>query len=201
MSTQLLESLVRMTRAIYGAAACSIMRHDRATGELVFEAVAGEGEATLIGRRIPAGTGLAGWALASEEPIAVSDVVQDPRFAREFAESTGYIPSRLAVYPLLHGEEVLGVLSLLDADGGGRIGLADMATLGMIAMHAADLLALVLAGRTPDAERGGEASAPRLAGIGAALDELEPGARAAAEAMLDGLEKFLRSAGGRELSP
>ena len=81
-SQALLQGIVELARAVFAAKACSIMSHDPAARELVFEAVAGEGAGTLVGRRIPATTGLAGWSLASEEPIAISDVGSDPRFAR-----------------------------------------------------------------------------------------------------------------------
>jgi len=111
----MLQSIVALVLAVFGAKACSIMRFDEKSRELVFEAVAGEGEDTLVGRRIPASTGIAGWSLASEEPISIDDVLSHPRFDREVAEQTGYVPTKLTVFPLLYGEESLGVLSVLDA--------------------------------------------------------------------------------------
>jgi GAF domain-containing protein len=138
----LLQSIVELVRTVYGAKACSIMRHDAVADELVFEAVAGEGHDTLVGRRIPR-TGVAGWVLAAEEPIAIADVVSDPRFDRAIAESTGYLPTALTVFPLLHDERTLGVLNVLDQGATETIGLADMAALGRFAQHAAQALAMV----------------------------------------------------------
>jgi GAF domain-containing protein len=138
----LLQSIVALVRTVYGARACSIMRHDAEADELVFEAVSGEGEDTLVGRRIPR-TGVAGWVLAAEEPIAIADVISDPRFDRSIAESTGYVPTALTVFPLLHDERALGVLNVLDQGAASTIGLADMDALGRFAQHAAQALALV----------------------------------------------------------
>jgi GAF domain-containing protein len=183
----LLQSIVEMTRAVFAARACSIMRHDEASRELVFEAVAGEGADTLVGRRIPAGTGLAGWSLASEEPIAIADVRQDPRFARDVAESTGYVPTRLTVYPLLADERSLGVLNVLDQGGGKMVGLADMNVLGRIAAHAAAVLAVVEAAR--QAPQAGGA----LAGLERALASAEPSRREAGLNALAALERLLRA--------
>ena len=56
------------------------------TEELVFEAVVGEGEDTLLGTRFPAGTGIAGWVLATRTPLVIEDVQNDPRFASDVAE-------------------------------------------------------------------------------------------------------------------
>jgi GAF domain-containing protein len=51
----------------------------------------------------------------SGQPIAVSDVQADPRFARDVAESTAYVPRAILAAPLMGGSgDVLGVLSVLD---------------------------------------------------------------------------------------
>ena len=191
---ELLQSIVELTRSVFDAKACSIMRFDQSTDELVFEAVAGEGAGTLVGRRIPSRTGIAGWSLAFEEPIAIADVTHDPRFARDVAEQTGYVPRKLAVYPLLHREQSLGVLNVLDQGASVQSGLADMALLGRFATHAAMTLAAVEATRRGQAllaegGLGGEA----LARIARALDSAEGARHDAAVALLDALETLLRS--------
>jgi signal transduction protein with GAF and PtsI domain len=170
------------------------MRHDAPARELVFEAVAGEGAGTLVGRRIPESTGIAGWSLASEEPISIDDVLTHPRFDREVAEQTGYIPTKLTVYPLLHGEHSLGVLSLLDAGATASFGLAGMESLSHFAAHGALVLAAVGAARELDArshDQGGPASP--LAALEQALTMLEGERHEAALAMIAALGALLRS--------
>lgn len=183
----LLQSIVELTRSLFGARACSIMSYDPGSRELIFEAVAGEGADTLVGRRISARTGLAGWALASEEPIAVSDVRHDPRFAREVAEETGYVPTAITVYPLLHDEGSLGVLNVLDQSASERVGLADMEALGRIATHTAAVLALV------QGARGAEPGQDEFTRLRARLSAARPGQRAAAADALDALRRLLES--------
>jgi signal transduction protein with GAF and PtsI domain len=163
------------------------MRHDEPARELVFEAVSGEGAGQLVGRRIPANAGLAGWSLASEEPIAVADAVNDPRFARDVAESTGYVPARLTVYPLLSSERSLGVLSVLDQAASETVGIADMNVLALIAAQAAVVLALVQEAReaaVPDGE---------LVAVERALRAADPPRRAAALAAIAALERLLNA--------
>jgi GAF domain-containing protein len=150
--------------------------------------VAGEGAGTLVGRRIPSRTGLAGWSLASEEPIAVADVQRDPRFARDVAEGTGYVPTAITVYPLLAQERSLGVLSVLDQGTGGRVGLADMNVLAQIAAHAASVLWLVQSARAAQAP-----DAAPLAALNERLAAAAPERRAAAEAVLAALERLLQT--------
>ncbi len=110
----LLAAIVEVARSIFGAKASSILLLDAETEELVFEAVVGEGEDTLLGTRFPAGTGIAGWVLATRTPLVIEDVHNDPRWSRDVAEETGYVPKGLMAAPLLHEEGALGVLSVLD---------------------------------------------------------------------------------------
>ena len=91
---ELLRSVVEVARAIFGARASSILLFDEASDELVFAAVAGAGEQSLVGRRMPSDTGIAGWVLSSRTPLVLEDVSNDPRFARDVAEKTGYVPER-----------------------------------------------------------------------------------------------------------
>ena len=156
---RLLQSIVELSRSVFGARACSIMSHDASARELVFEAVAGEGADTLVGRRLPATTGLAGWSLASEELISVADVRKDPRFARDVAESTGYVPSAITVVPLLSREQAIGVLSLLDQGASSSVGIAEMGVLGTLADHAAAILQLVLDARLQPEDESSDALA------------------------------------------
>ena len=64
----LLQSIVEVARAIFSAKASSVLLLDESTDALVFEAVAGEGADTLVGKRLPSDTGAArapsNWSLA-----------------------------------------------------------------------------------------------------------------------------------------
>jgi GAF domain-containing protein len=182
----LLRSLVEVARAIFAARASSVLLLDEATNELVFEAVVGEGEESLLGHRFPAGTGVAGWVLATQTPLVIEDVGRDPRFAKDVAEGTGYVPQGLMAVPLLHEERALGVLEVLDRKS--KFTLEEMELLGLFAAQAA--IALDLLHRTREAEKAlaGNGRLAVVARVAAALDtrDDEAGARllAALEAIL-----------------
>ena len=97
----LLRSIVDVARAIFRARAASVFLLDGEADELVFEAVSGEGEESLIGRRFPSSTGIAGWVLVTGQSLVLDDVSADPRFASQAAESTGYIPKAIMAVPLV----------------------------------------------------------------------------------------------------
>ena len=137
----LLQSIVEVARAIFGARASSVFLFDEPSDELVFEAVAGEGAGELIGQRFPSSTGIAGWVLVTRQPLVVEELESDPRFAREAAESTGFVPKGLMAVPLLHEDEALGVLEVLDRPAKAAFSLAEMELLGLFANEAAIALA------------------------------------------------------------
>jgi GAF domain-containing protein len=182
----LLQSIVEVARAIFGARAASIMLLDEQTGELVFEAVTGEGEDTLVGRRIPGGTGLAGWVAESGQPVVIEDVGADPRFAVEQAQRTGYVPKGLMAAPLLREDRVLGVLNVLDRPERRRFSVAEMELLSLFADQAAVALDLLLHARRVE---------QLISGLG---DELDGVARLAAT--LERLDGERRAAGIRLLA-
>ena len=167
----LLQSIVDVARAIFGAKASSVFLFDEEAEELVFEAVAGEGEGELVGTRLPASTGIAGWVLVTRQPLVIDDLANDPRFARGAAEQTGYVPNAMMAVPLLYDEDVLGVLSVLDPPAGTRFGIAEMDLLGLFAGQAAIALDLLQrARRAHDILADDRSTAAVVARVAAALD-------------------------------
>lgn len=190
---ELLQSIVEVARAIFGARASSVFLHDDETDELVFEAVAGEGAGELVGQRFPSSTGIAGWVLVTRQPLVVDELDKDPRFAREAAESTGFVPKGLMAAPLLHEDRALGVLEVLDRPQQSAFSLAEMELLGLFANEAAialDLLQRAREARSVLETEGGESEA--VARFVELLADAEPERKEAALQLLDAVEKLLR---------
>ena len=193
----LLSSIVGVARAIFSARASSIMLLDDRTGELVFEAVAGEGSGHLVGTRFPASQGIAGWVVLSDQPLVVEDVAGDPRFAREVAERTGYVPHGLMAVPLHGADRPIGVLQVLDRPQRAAFSLREMELLGLFADQAAIALELVRRARRAREllvdEREDVAVVARLA---AAVEALDGARREHAVRLLEAAEALLRRAPG-----
>jgi GAF domain-containing protein len=189
--SDLLGSIVEVARSIFAARASSILLLDEESNELVFEAVAGEGEQELLGMRFPAGTGVAGWVLATRTPLVIEDVRQDPRFASDVAAGTGYVPQGLMAVPLLYDERALGVLEVLDRPQDSRFTLEEMDLLSLFANQAAVALDLLQRARAAENVLAGEDELVAVARVAAALDGLDESARPAAVRLLSALEEVL----------
>ena len=187
----LLQSIVDVARAIFGARAASIFLLDEATDELVFEAVSGEGADSLVGTRLPSSTGIAGWVLVTRQPLVLDDVKSDPRFSRETAERTGFVPQGLMAVPLLHQERALGVLQVLDRPQRSRFSLQEMDLLGLFASQAAVALELLRSARNARSALEGTGELAVLARIAASLEQLDDERREAGFRLLADLERVL----------
>jgi len=154
--------------------------------------VASDEEQFLLGRRMPASQGIAGWVAGSRTPLVLEDVRSDPRFARDVAEGTGYVPNGLMAVPLLEDERVLGVLQVLDRPQRARFSLQEMELLGLFASQAAIALALLSTARAARTALEGDGRASLVAELAGKLDRLEGDRRAAADALLGSLATLLQ---------
>lgn len=189
----LLRSIVEVARAIFRAKASSILLLDESTDELVFEAAADEASEKLVGMRFPSSTGIAGFVLVSRQPLVIEDVLTDPRFSRETAESTGFVPKGLMAVPLLHEERALGVLEVLDRPADARFTLAEMELLGLFANQAAIALDLLQRARRAQSALAGSGDLSVVAHVAAALERRrEEGESDSAFRLLAELERLLR---------
>src|SRR6201995_1069290 len=118
---------------VVAAAACSIALTDPSSKELVYEAAWGAGASEVVGMRLPPGVGLAGAVVESGEGTFVPECRKDPRFARQGAAGTGYVPSPMVVAPLNREGKTIGVLSVLDRRDGNPYLREDLAKVALFA--------------------------------------------------------------------
>jgi GAF domain-containing protein len=188
----LLQSIVDVARAIFVARASSILLLNEETDELVFEAVAGEGSHELVGTRLQSSTGIAGWVLVTQQPIVLNDVQNDPRFSREAAAKTGFVPQGLMAVPLLYEEQSLGVLQVLDRPQRSQFSLQEMDLLGLFASQATIGLHLLRSARRAGSVLAGDSEdVAVVARLAAAVDGLEGKRRESGIRLLVELERLL----------
>lgn len=138
---ELLEQVVMTAMRVLRASAGTLYLLDDGTDELIFEIALGEQAAPLRRQRMPLGQGIAGWVASTGQAIAIADARQDERWAREIASMVGYQPRTMLVVPLQFHDTTIGVLQLLDKEGGATFTAADLETLGLFAQQAAVTIA------------------------------------------------------------
>lgn len=140
--TRLLESIVETAAQVISARAAALFLLDRETGELIFEVALG-GKAEEVKKfRVPMGHGIAGLVAATGQPIALADAEKDARRADDIASAVDYVPHTILCVPLFYDSEVIGVLELLDKEGGANFTGADIELLGLFANQASSAIEL-----------------------------------------------------------
>jgi len=138
--TLLSEVLDTAIRAI-GARDGSLLVPDDETGELVFVLVKGEStKANLIGRRLPAGRGIAGWVAENRRGTTVNNVPADERFYPELDVELDYRTSSLLAAPLLGGNRLLGVVEVINKQDGKLFSTGNLTLLALMCRFAGELL-------------------------------------------------------------
>ena len=185
LTRELLQSVVDVARAIFGAQASSIFLLDDAARELVFQAVSGQGERHLVGRRFPTDRGIAGWVALSGEPMILDDLSHGTPFDLDIARSTAYVPQSLMAAPLIHREQVIGVLEVLDPVPQVRSSLNELDLLMLFSRQAAAALR-VLVGREAQTD-------PRRLAAAAPADPRGPAGLATALDLVESLRQLLEA--------
>lgn len=170
-----LQAVCALTRWGTGSAAVSVAAV--ADDHLHYLAADGAGADVIVGTRLPAGRGIAGFAAATGQSLTVRDPESDPRFAGDTARATGYLPAAIQCIPVEdESGEVVAVLTLLDR------GSTDAPAAGLPLTRITELVAALLSGRRPPA-----------GDVQARLDRLPPAerdrARVALLAVLDALDR------------
>jgi GAF domain-containing protein len=133
----LLQTIVDATVTLFEAEASSIALFERDPDRLEFRVAAGAQGAGAIGLSVPPSRGIVGFVFSTGQPLALSDVMSDPRFDRATAERTGYVPRSIAAVPLIDQDQTVGVLQVLDKHTSATFSLRDMELLAVFARQAA----------------------------------------------------------------
>ncbi len=117
---RLLRLITESAVEILEAEAGSLLMIDPDTQSLEFKVATGHQGHMLVGRRLPAGTGLVGTVADRGEPVIVNDTSRDPRWFSGVDEDAGeFKTSSLIAAPLNGNTGVIGVLEVLNKRDGG----------------------------------------------------------------------------------
>jgi serine phosphatase RsbU (regulator of sigma subunit) len=148
----LIPKLLHLARNVTNAEASSLFLYDPKEKVLGFsylqdEILADERKSFLKKTiKLKLGEGIAGWVAQSRKGVIVRNVRKDPRFTNHVDRISGFTTQSLVCVPVLHGEELLGVVEVLNArgrpffDDSDREILSSLANLAAVALVRAKLL-------------------------------------------------------------
>jgi GAF domain-containing protein len=132
----------------------SLVLLDPEKNELVFIEVMGQGRERLLGLRIPAHEGVAGWTITEKTPALIAEAEYDSRWSSMVDEKIGFQTVSMVSVPLLDGDRPLGVIQVLNPLSGDPFRDSDLDIMMLVARLAS--LALLKAeklGQRPQEDR------------------------------------------------
>jgi sigma-B regulation protein RsbU (phosphoserine phosphatase) len=114
---------LNLAREVTDAEASSFLIYDPHRRVLRFSAITDESisDGTLKNIKesieLQLGQGIAGWVAQQRQPLIVADAQKDRRFFNRVDRSTGFVTRSILCVPVLYGEELLGVIEVLNARG------------------------------------------------------------------------------------
>jgi Nif-specific regulatory protein len=125
----LLELIIDTATKMMQAKASSLLLLDPKTKKLYFKVAIGERKDELRKYEINLGQGIAGLVAQTGEPLLIQDVTHDPRWYKQISESIGFQTRSIACVPMKMGDEIIGVVEIIDKEDGSAILNEDMKTL------------------------------------------------------------------------
>jgi sigma-B regulation protein RsbU (phosphoserine phosphatase) len=110
----LISQLLDRAKEVMQAEACSIFLPDPLTGDLILVSTNQVVRCLDSSPRVPAGKGIAGAVFQSRKSINITDASRDSRLYDRFEHRFGIVTRALLTVPLLHGEDCLGVMQVLN---------------------------------------------------------------------------------------
>lgn len=114
----LLQNILENAVGILGCEAGSLFLVDEQTDELVFRVTVGPVASNLIGKRLPAGTGIVGRAVQSRSAVIENEDQNTKSRFKGVDQQTGFVSRSLLAVPLQVKDKVIGVIEVINRRDG-----------------------------------------------------------------------------------
>jgi signal transduction histidine kinase/CheY-like chemotaxis protein len=115
---RMLRLVMAEIRSLLDAQGASVLLFDAANNELVFAAASSPSAQELVGTRMPATAGAAGWTVQNKQALLISDAQSDERFYKKVDATTGLTTRSLVAVPLIFNDAVIGVVEAINKASG-----------------------------------------------------------------------------------
>ncbi|MFC2122321.1 HD domain-containing phosphohydrolase [Bacteroidota bacterium] len=125
--SMLLENILQVTQKLIRAEASSLLLVDQDKMELFFHAAGGKVAKKLKNMRIGLDSGIAGWVAHHGVPLVSNDVATDELFSGHVDQVTGFVTKSIIAVPVVRGQNVIGIIELLNKSDGSEFTEGDLA--------------------------------------------------------------------------
>ncbi|MFT4928120.1 MAG: diguanylate cyclase (GGDEF)-like protein [Phenylobacterium sp.] len=132
-----LDKVMEQIGSIFNPKHWSLLLKEPDSNDLKFVIAAGPNAEKLNNTVLTQGEGVAGWIVEHSTPVIIEDVSTDPRFSGRMDEYTGFVTKSIIGVPLHSGEQIFGVIELINKTNGEAFEPYELKILSSIADFAA----------------------------------------------------------------
>jgi len=113
--------LLDLAKEVTDSEASSLMLYNSESHLLEFAAIKDDvmgdraDDVLMSSVKLKMGEGIAGWVAENRKAVMVEDAQRDPRFSKRADKQSGFVTRTMLAVPLIHQEELLGVLNVLNS--------------------------------------------------------------------------------------
>ena len=113
--------LLDLAKEVTDAEASSLMLYNSESHLLEFASIKDDvmgdraDDVLMSSVKLKMGEGIAGWVAENRKAVMVEDAQRDPRFSKRADKQSGFVTRTMLAVPLIHQEELLGVLNVLNS--------------------------------------------------------------------------------------
>ncbi|MBN2378232.1 sigma-54-dependent Fis family transcriptional regulator [candidate division WOR-3 bacterium] len=138
---RLLEIILESAKSLTRSEASSLLLLDEKVGKLRFAVATGEAKDSLASLYVPLGEeSIAGYVAIHGKPLVVNDVKKDGRWYSGIDEATSFHTRSILGVPLPLEDRTVGVIEVLNKEGGAIFVEEDISLLELLARQAAQVL-------------------------------------------------------------
>ncbi|MFH1169294.1 MAG: HD domain-containing phosphohydrolase [Chloroflexota bacterium] len=115
--SKLLEEILLVTQRVVHASASSLLIINEEKGEFYLQAAGGEKSNLIKQTRLELDSGIVGWVARKGTPVMVNDAYKDKRFNKHVDEATGFVTRSVMAAPIVRGQNIIGVLEIINKEG------------------------------------------------------------------------------------
>ncbi len=136
----MLKEVIEVLTEVLEAEAGSILLLNEAGDELEFIVAKGEKKDIITHLKIPADSGIAGWAIKTKKSLIVNDPYHDPRFYKKVDAISGFKTKSIICHPLVAKGKVIGAIEVLNKKSQLSFSQQDLTLLTLISSQVATVI-------------------------------------------------------------
>lgn len=112
---ELYDSIVRVSTQVIRSEASSLLLYNKDDGQLYFKSTTDSCMIPMLGKKIPANSGIAWDVFRNRKSLMINDAVSDHRFFSGIDMQTGFSTRNLICIPMMARDEFVGVLEIVNS--------------------------------------------------------------------------------------